>query len=328
METLEWALAEQKIVCQRLDLNGAGARAHLDIFARGRALLRMGQQSTRIVVGHRALLPVAKLLGREPTVLGIWVLCHGSELWNARRRPRQVIERRLLRRPNVHVVAVSSFTAGALAGECHATILPPGLSKLWFDSLLRASDNTRSHLPGICIVTAFRLTAWREKGLPQLIAAVVALDRRDIRLIICGSGDPPQELLKLIAQHSWCTLRAQVSDHELACELAAADLFVLATRTRYGRSASGEGFGLVLLEAQVAGTPVVVPAHGGSCDAYVEGVTGIAPTDESTEALARALDETLRDPIRLAWMRKRATEWARESFAPDRYAQLVARRLL
>jgi hypothetical protein len=37
----------------------------------------------------------------------------------------------------------------------------------------------------------------------------------------------------------------------------------------------------VLIEAQVAGTPVIVPAYGGSSSAYVEGMTGAAPTDES-----------------------------------------------
>jgi glycosyltransferase involved in cell wall biosynthesis len=102
----------------------------------------------------------------------------------------------------------------------------------------------------------------------------------------------------------------------------------LATRTSHGRHASGEGFGLVLLEAQAAGTAVIAPAHGGSSDAYVEGVTGVAPTDETAEALARVLDELLGNPARLAWMGKRAADWARESFAPERYAQLAARRLL
>jgi hypothetical protein len=36
----------------------------------------------------------------------------------------------------------------------------------------------------------------------------------------------------------------------------------------------------------------------------------------------------LRNPARLAWMGKCAADWAREAFAPERYAELVARRLL
>jgi len=233
-----------------------------------------------------------------------------------------------MRQPGVRAVAVSSFTAGALAGDCRATILPPALSQEWFEMLVSAATTVRDPAPGTQLATAFRLAGWREKGLPQLIEAVKALGRRDIRLTICGSGDPPPDLLRLVADHSWCDLQPAVTDHELAHQLAIADLFILATRTRAGRHASGEGFGVVLLEAQVAGTPVIAPAHGGSSDAYVEGVTGAAPADETTGTLARILGETLQDPVRLAWMGERAAEWARESFAPEHYAQLVVRRLL
>jgi glycosyltransferase involved in cell wall biosynthesis len=88
-------------------------------------------------------------------------------------------------------------------------------------------------------------------------------------------------------------VRAGLSDRDLADELAAADLFVLATQTRSGRRAVGEGFGLVLLEAQAAGTPVIAPAYGGSREAYIEGVTGVAPLDESAEALLRSLQDLL-----------------------------------
>ena len=123
-------------------------------------------------------------------------------------------------------------------------------------------------------------------------------------------------------------MRPGLRDHELAGQLAASDLFVLATRTRPGRNASGEGFGLVLLEAQVAGTPVVGPAYGGSHDAYIDQVTGVSPTDESERALARTLEDLLQYPGRLPEMGKRAAEWASESFAPERYAPLAVARLL
>ena len=158
--------------------------------------------------------------------------------------------------------------------------------------------------------------------------AVTALGRPDICLTICGSGNPSADLLRLVREHSWCVLRAGLSDDDLARELAAADLFVLATQTRCGRGAVGEGFGLVLLEAQAAGTPVIAPAFGGSHEAYVEGVTGVAPVDESAVALTRTLDDLLKDPARLAWMGSHAAQWAKMTFAPERYAQLAVRRLL
>ena len=201
-----------------------------------------------------------------------------------------------MKRPGVRVVAISSFTAGALAGDCQSTILPCALSPKWFEKLVAASTAAQYPTQGVQLVTAFRLADWREKGLPQLIEAVTAQRRTDIRLTICGSGKPPPDLLRLIASHDWCTLRVALTDGELAIELASADLFVLATRTRTGRHANGEGFGLVLLEAQVAGTPVIAPAYGGSSDAYMDGFTGVSPNNESAEALATAINEMLEDP--------------------------------
>lgn len=233
-----------------------------------------------------------------------------------------------MRRADVRVVAVSSFTAGAILRDGQATVLPPALSREWFDTLTTAGADKKDHGPGIRLATACRLAEWRAKGIQQLVTAVTALGRPDVHLTICGSGDPPGDLLRLVSAHPWCTVRPGLSDHDLAHELAAADLFVLASQTRRGRGAVGEGFGLVLLEAQAAGTPVIAPAYGGSREAYVEGVTGEAPSDESAEALTMTLQGLLKDPARLASMGRHAAQWARQAFAPERYARLAVRRLL
>jgi phosphatidyl-myo-inositol dimannoside synthase len=328
IETLEWAFADRQVTSQRINLNRPGPRAHLRMLADGRKLLRASPERTRLVVGHRSLMPVATLLAREPMVNGLSVLCYGSDVWNERHRPRTSVERILMRRTGVRAVAISAFTAGTLAGDCQSTILPPALSQKWFETLVAASTSAQRPTQGTQLATAFRLEDWRNKGLLQLIEAVTAQGRKDIRLTICGSGEPPPDLLRLVSSHDWCTLRAGLTDGELAIQLASADLFVLATRTRIGRNSNGEGFGLVLLEAQVAGTPVIAPAHGGSSDAYMDGVTGAGPVNESAEALAKAISEMLQDPVRLELMRKHAAQWARESFAPESYPRLVVSKLL
>ena len=328
VETLEWSFAAQGIEYQRIDLDRAGPAAHVRMLARARKQLRARPQLTRLVVAHRALLPVASLLARERAVSGISVVCHGSDVWGMQLRPRQYVENRLMRHDLVRVVAVSSFTAGVLAEGCPATVLPPGLSAEWFRKLAGACAGRGQRAEETQLVTAFRLEDWQDKGLPQLVEAVRILGRPDVRVIICGSGEPSADLLQLVNEHHFCTLRVGLSDRQLAGQLAAADLFVLATRTRPGRRACGEGFGLVLLEAQLAGTPVVAPAYGGSRDAYIDGITGLAPTDESASALAATLQEMLSDPYRLADMSQHAAEWARERAAPERYAALAAARLL
>jgi phosphatidyl-myo-inositol dimannoside synthase len=328
VQTLEAAFAGQGVECRRFNLRAPGGVAHAGLFADARRHLRADGTRTRLVIAHCALLPVASLLGREPVVSGISVICHGNEVWGRRHRARQQLEISLMRRSRVRVVAASGFTAGALCKVGTSTVLPPGLSADWYRKLVDASSSIQLTGPGLELVTAFRLAQWRDKGLPDLLDAVAALDRPDVHVTVCGSGEIPGELRELIGKRPRCTLRPGLSDQELAIQLAAADLFVLATRTVPGRHSSGEGFGLVLLEAQVAGTPVVAPASGGCRDAYLEGISGVSPNAEGAQPLASVLRELLKDDSRLAQMGKQAAAWAREAFDPERYAALAISRLL
>jgi phosphatidylinositol alpha-1,6-mannosyltransferase len=327
VETIESALAAEGIHYRRCDLPSSGPTAHARLFAEARAWLAANRQPIQLIVAHRALLPVALLLVWRRPNCGISLICHGIEVWGAGSRIRSMIERRLMRWPRVRVVAVSSFTAGVLAGNCPAVVLPPGLSERWYDTLVQASAAAPTDRD-VKLVTAFRLEAWREKGLVQLLDAVAALGRSDVRVRVCGSGRPPAQLRQLVEQYACCTLAGRLSDRELAHELATADICVLATRTRCGRDAQGEGFGLVLLEAQIAGTAVVAPAHGGSRDAFVSGLTGLSPVDESASSLAAVLADLLREPELIAWMGKQAAAWAREAYAPERYARRAVAALL
>jgi phosphatidylinositol alpha-1,6-mannosyltransferase len=326
--TVEWAFGAEGVEYDRIDLHGSGPAAHARLLSQARAALRAGHRQARVVIAHRTLLPAATVLTANPACRGVSLICHGIDVWGSQSALRRHAERRLMSRCPVRLVAVSNFTAGSLLATAQATVLPPGLSRPWFDTLVGASSAARPAEPGLHLVTAFRLADWRNKGLPELLGAVAGLGRPDVRLTVCGSGEPPLELRRMVGQHPWCTLRPRLGDGELARHLAAADLFVLATRTRYGRRACGEGFGMVLLEAQVAGTAVVAPAHGGSHEAFVEAVTGVAPTDETEGSLMQVLGRLLDDPAQLEQMGKRAAEWARECFAPDIYAPLAVSRLL
>lgn len=326
--TLEYAFSAQGIEYQRVNLDHRGAVSHARMFTESLRLLQDGSARTRLVVAHRGLLTVASLVARARSVGGISVLCHGSDIWGARSQARWLIERRLMKSADVRVVAVSSYTAGSLSPICRATVLPPSLSPEWYRTLIDASSIVPKPAHGVHLVTAFRLEDWRDKGLPQLAAAVASLGRSDVHLTVCGSGRPSPDLLRLVDRFHCCTLRVGLTDRKLAEQIAASDLFVLATRTRHGRRACGEGFGLVLLEAQIAGTPVVGPAHGGSHDAFIDGVTGIAPSDETAETLSTLLNKLLEDRARLAQMGRCAAGWSREAFSPERYPSLVAARLL
>jgi hypothetical protein len=339
LQTVESAFGDAGVASRRFDLSRSGPAGHRALLAEAASALAgsAGPARPRLVVGHRSLLPVAAMLARRHQVDGISVVCHGSDVWKSRRTPRSGLESWLMRRHDVRLVAVSSFTAGALLPHGLATILPPGLSRAWFGELVGAADREAGRAAsargatsrsGLGVMTAFRLAEWRDKGLPQLTAALAALGRDDVRLTVCGSGAPPADLVAHVRRYPWCTLRPGLNDAELAARFAQASLFVLATRTRPGKRPSGEGFGLVLLEAQVAGTAVIGPAHGGSPGAYLDGITGETPRDESVTALVQVLGGLLARPARLGQLGARGAEWARARFDPDRYAALAVERLL
>jgi phosphatidylinositol alpha-1,6-mannosyltransferase len=333
LQTVQSAFGDAGVAFRRLDLDRPGIAGHRRLHREAAAALDGGAGSTRLVVAHRALLPVAASLSFTRKVGGISVICHGSDVWGSRLAPRQMLESLLMRRRDVRLVAVSSFTAGSLLPRGQATILPPGLSRPWFGELASAAGRSAADAAGsgrtdLEIMTAFRLDDWEGKGLPALTAAIAQLNRADVRLTVCGSGQPPAGLLDHVRRYPWCVLRPRLTDAELATQFARAGLFVLATRTRAGRRPSGEGFGLVLLEAQVAGTAVVGPAHGGSPDAYLDGVTGATPRDESVPALAQVLETLVSQPARLAEMGRLGAAWARARFAPERYAAQAIDRLL
>jgi phosphatidyl-myo-inositol dimannoside synthase len=294
-----------------------------------RAELGLHRTPVRLILAHRSLLPVARLIARHGLVCGISVICHGSDVWGSRPGPRGHLERLLMRSAEVRLIAVSSFTAGALSELGRpVTVLPPGVSEKWFDALVVAAACRPTVGPRFTLVTTFRLREWKDKGLPELVVALGMLERSDVRLVVCGSGPAPTGLTQLIEDHDFCSLKAGLDDSELAAQYACADLFVLATRTRTGSRPCGEGFGLVLLEAQIAGVPVIGPAYGGARDAYIEGITGLTPSTEAPEDLARTIEKLLADPARRVRMAQRSAEWSRERFAPASYAARAVAGLL
>ncbi len=328
VSTIESAFTQQQVTCQRLDLRepdqSHNTGTKLRYMYRVRQAVRASEQPVRLVVAHRNLLPVVRSVSRLPYFGGASVIVHGSELWSTRR----VRGRRNLVRPDVRAVAVSNFSAGVLARTCPANVLPPGVSAEWYRTLVSAADR-RIRTDGLLnVVTAFRLSQWREKGLHAVLHAVGRSVGRGVRLTVCGHGPAPKQLLDTVSCYPWCRIAPDLSDEAMAEQLAGADVFILGTRTRRGGNHCGEGFGLVLLEAQLAGTPVIAPAFGGSGDAFQPGITGVAPIDESAPALAAALDSLLEDGPRRTEMASAAAIWSRARFDPAGYSRRAVQVLL
>ena len=207
--------------------------------------------------------------------------------------------------------------------------IPPGVDCDRFrpaSSAARRATRVRLGLPvdGPLVVSVSRLVP--RKGMDTLIeaAARVGRDRPDLTVAIGGTGRDRERLDKLVAStRAPVTMLGRVADEDLADLVAAADVFVMACRTRWG-GLEQEGFGIVFLEAAAAGVPQIAGRSGGSHDAVVHRETGLVLDHPSDPVeLAGAIEELLADPQRSAQMGRAGRERARASFDYD----VLARRL-
>ncbi|WP_462186685.1 MULTISPECIES: glycosyltransferase family 4 protein [unclassified Frankia] len=290
--------------------------------SRALAAARRFGQADSVVAGHANLIPVAAAAVRLSRARLGPVLLYGTDIWGMRRTDRAILRADPLLRP----VTISSYSAGALSTLGLAPILRPGISPTWRATLLAEASRRRPLSPVPTMLSVFRLSDWVGKGAGVLLEAVesVRATLGPVRLVFAGQGPAPGALHELVSAHPDTELHESPADDALARLYATADLFALCTRTRSrGPRISGEGYGIVLLEAQLAGCAVIGPASGGSHDAYQDGVTGQTPMDESAQALADVLHGMLADRARLARVGRRAAEWAEAATRPDDYLRTV-----
>jgi glycosyltransferase involved in cell wall biosynthesis len=143
----------------------------------------------------------------------------------------------------------------------------------------------------------------REKGLDHLLDSLrqVATDVPDARFVLVGDG-PMRAALEAEAPADRCIFTGTVYGEELARMFASADVFVFASET--------ETFGNVVVEAQAAGTPVVVTDRGAARELVIDGVTGFVADARQPVRFGDRMSRLLRDPELRARMGRAAAEHA------------------
>ena len=102
---------------------------------------------------------------------------------------------------------------------------------------------------------------------------------------------------------------------ELARWYQAADLTVVPSYN--------ESFGLVAVESQACGTPVVAAAVGGLRTAVAHGQSGLLVPGHDPADYAAALHELLRDPVRRRWLGAGGVQHAAKFGWPATAARMV-----
>ncbi len=162
------------------------------------------------------------------------------------------------------------------------------------------------------------------KGLAVLIEAMAQLPD-DVICWVAGDG-PEASALRLATRHNrrfeWL---GRISDHEKRRRLVGADVFC-------APSLGGESFGIVLLEAMAAHTPVVASSIEGYANVARAGRDALMVSPNDVDALAAALRAALFEPAERARLvssgAERADQFAMRRLAGiyvERYERLVDR---
>jgi glycosyltransferase involved in cell wall biosynthesis len=202
--------------------------------------------------------------------------------------------------PRADAVAVPTER---IAAELCATLARPLATAVLPNPVIAGAPLRRrvAHDGVFRILSAGRLVP--AKGYDTLIdaAALLAGQGLHFHLDIRGEGGLRDDLLARISA-AGLTDRIEIAGYgDLAAPMAAADLFVLASRR--------EGFGNVIVEAMAAGLPVLATATDGPSGLIDDSVTGWLVPPEDPPALAAAIARIAADPAR-DWVEAPAREVA------------------
>lgn len=153
----------------------------------------------------------------------------------------------------------------------------------------------------------FALAASRMVPYKRLDLAIRASHLAGRPMVVAGAG-PEEARLRALAAALGADVRFVIepTDGELARLYRAADVVVFPGE---------EDFGIVPVEAQACGTPVVAYGRGGSLDTVVPGVTGALVAAQEPEAFAEGIRTVLDGGLDPAACRRNA-----ERFSADRFA--------
>jgi phosphatidylinositol alpha-1,6-mannosyltransferase len=269
--------------------------------ARGKAaylarVLRIATRRPRfdlLFCGHINMAPLGAALA---SVLGRpwWLQIHGVDAWNP---PNRLVRKAVSQADLVTAVSRHTrqrFLAWADLEPHRVRVLPDTVEPCFTPGPKPACLLRRYGIEGKrVLLTVGRLSAAeRYKGHDRMITVFAGLRARfpDLGYIIAGDGDDRPRLEALAREHDVADnvhFVGRIPEDELVDHYRMADLFVMPS--------TGEGFGIVFLEAMACG----VPALGCNVDGSVDPLSG-SPLGRavSSDQVANSIAQMLEKPPR------------------------------
>ena len=132
----------------------------------------------------------------------------------------------------------------------------------------------------------------KRKGLKYLLGAFSRLkwEWPNLRLLVAGGGEPDADSMRILSERNLqdVVFLGRVSDEDKFRYYKTADIYCAPATGR-------ESFGIVLLEAMAAGTPIVASGIEGYSSVITHGREGLLVPPKDEDALADALATLLKD---------------------------------
>lgn len=291
--------------------------------------LRLAMTQHFVAIHAGRVLPeglVAWLVARI-TFRPVLIYAHGEELTGWGDGWKFKTMRFLLRHVNT-VIANSDFTYNELINmgvrSDRIVLISPGVDITRFKPGLPHEDlrekiGLQPHQK--LVLSVGRLQ--RRKGFDMVIKSLSSLVERgiDAHYALIGIGEDWDYLNDLAAQQNVLDrihFLGHVSPDDLPRWLNSCDVFVMPNREINGDT---EGFGMVFIEANACGKPVVAGIAGGTGSAVIDGVTGYRIDGTRIEQIVDALARLLTNTELAATIGKQAYERAKDKFSWDSIAE-------
>ena len=234
------------------------------------------------------------------------------------RRIRSYIYNRMDR-----VIAVSGYTrqklieSGVKPDKIY--VVPNGIElKQWEDKSKEETLIKKHGLYGKKVVLSVGRLVKRKNHETAIKALNIVRSRLpDVRYLIAGDGPNERELKRMVKMNqleSHVIFLGDYPQDRLNILYNTCDLFVM-PNTQVGSSV--EGFGIVFLEANACGKPVIAGRSGGAVDAVVDGETGFLVDPHDEKLLADKIINLLSDTDLASSMGQKGLKRVADQFSWD-----------
>lgn len=262
-----------------------------------------------ILVGHILPLGTAAYLISRILPIKYSVILHGMDLTFAvKTKKKRWLTKKILKNAR-NIFCGNSYTAemakkavGEKGGR-KVVVVNPGVEINQESEIGNRELRKKYNLENkIVLLSVGRLV--KRKGFDMVIEALPQILKQisNIAYVIAGSGEEINNFkfkIENLKLNDKIILITDADDREKNAWYNACDIFIMPAREIDG---DFEGFGIVYLEANLAGKPVIAGNSGGVRDAVIDGLNGLMVDPESVQDISQAIiklakDENLRKKL-------------------------------